>query len=68
MINFLRRLQALEFFQETEGAQMLFARSVGEVTTFFDLSGQATGFTMYAVSGHRIAFRDRYVASSISSF
>ncbi|KAJ7114707.1 hypothetical protein C8R44DRAFT_880790 [Mycena epipterygia] len=64
--SFSRREQALQVFEETEGAQMLFARSVGEVAEFFkttenpSASGSNTTSTyMYAVSGHRVAFRNR---------
>jgi hypothetical protein len=56
---FMSRDGAFKLFSETEGAQMLLAASVLEAAFFFE---RGTGLhAMYAVSGERKLFRDRYV-------
>ncbi|KAJ6599945.1 hypothetical protein DFH09DRAFT_1303297 [Mycena vulgaris] len=62
--------QAFDLFRGTEGAEILLVGSVGEAAAFFEAAehaGGATGstaapLTMYAVSSHRGAFKNRETA------
>ncbi|KAJ7109050.1 hypothetical protein C8R43DRAFT_962628 [Mycena crocata] len=51
---------AWKVFQETDGAEILGARTLDEVTTFFEERwAKQDSPTIYVVSGHRVAFKNR---------
>ncbi|KAJ7105102.1 hypothetical protein C8R43DRAFT_963683 [Mycena crocata] len=53
--------QAVKYFEDTDGADLLMVHSVSEITEFFAAAnGSAASLsTVYAISGHRILFKNR---------
>ncbi|KAJ7106466.1 hypothetical protein C8R43DRAFT_1045612 [Mycena crocata] len=60
---FKNRARAHEVFEKTDGAELLLVRSVDQVSKFFqDVQSMGPSLqsrTIYAVSGHHIAFKNR---------
>ncbi|KAJ7723098.1 hypothetical protein DFH07DRAFT_971699 [Mycena maculata] len=56
-ILFKNRAEAFALFESTDGADIFFPYSLQEAIEFFDM----TPPTIYAVSGHRVGFKNPYV-------
>ncbi|KAJ7179982.1 hypothetical protein C8R43DRAFT_941719 [Mycena crocata] len=62
---FKTRSRAVQLFEETDGAEIFLGRSVDEISGFLEKAWPHRPITTYAVSGHRVIFKNRERAYNV---